>query len=214
MCSRDGESETRGRSDHDSRDDRPSRCLSEVQFLTSDLLADRDDDTFPSDHRAESERDRDHDDHPPWSIVSGLREIPDIISDISDIFLSFTRIRTRDHRELFRREGFIIFLYLEYISSDILSIYFLWIIESDERLEFGDIFPEFCSDRGIFCLECKDIDGIYLVSNLCYILLEILHIEIWVDREGCREKSHEDEENEAYSLLSIISSVFIAHPCT
>lgn len=55
MCRRDRESETRGRSDRDGGDDRTSRRLSEAQFLTSDLLTDRDDDTLPSDKCPETE---------------------------------------------------------------------------------------------------------------------------------------------------------------
>ncbi len=59
-----------------------------------------------------------------------------------------------------------------------------------------------------------DIDGIYLEGNLRHIFLEFLYIEFWIDCEGRREEGHKDEENESDSLLSIISSMFIADPRT
>ena len=56
-----GKAEPVGRADGDHRGDLRRRALRVGQVVLADLLADRDDDALPADHRAEAERDRDGD---------------------------------------------------------------------------------------------------------------------------------------------------------
>ncbi len=188
-----------------------SSCLSEIQFFTSDLFPDGHNDPFPTDHRTETEREWDHEDNPEWCIIRCNRECTYIICDIFKCWCCSSGICLRDECQFFRRKCFIVFLDSEDVTADIFSVN--CILFYDFWLEITYILFEFCSDAGVFCLERVYIYFIDLKSDFYDIIIEIFHIKIGIDRECRREKCHENKENKSDSLLTIISTMFIADPC-